>query len=469
MSNRGLPVCALSPDSAPAYRTMKAVSLVTGLQIVGATAIALATIALLLAAFNRGTRHILIAFGTLTGVLAAASWIAVVLEPGRNAAVSAAAATAALAASLGAIAMAVGLERTRQIEHELERGRTMLRSELDGEVRSRVGELERILARARADSSSQLAEQERALAETRRHSVAEAEQSLTEKLAQMLAKTQRDVEERIESWQRDLGHSETAISREVGDLVRGVQGMVQETRARIEADGERIAAESEEQRALIVRLREEMSESIEQALAGNQDELEKFANERRRAIQDIVERLTRREREVMERVEREETEIQRRIQAGAAEIERKHLEQLQRFTERTVSSVSDDHASQFDDAMRDAREEAARRLHRELERGVEAYGRRAQSMLDDRLRELSDESAGKIDARMKAALQEMRERADQSWATLEKRVADFELELRVRLENLAVQTESARSSLEARSRQAPRPPDDLRDEEGASE
>ena len=113
----------------------------------------------------------------------------------------------------------------------------MLRSEIDGEVRSRIGELERILARARADSSSQLAEQERALAETRRHAVAEAEQSLKEKLSQMLAKTQRDVEERVESWQRDLGVSETAISHEVSDLIRGVQGMVQETRARIEADG----------------------------------------------------------------------------------------------------------------------------------------------------------------------------------------------------------------------------------------
>ena len=446
---------------------MEVMSLVTGLQIVGAGAIALAAIALLLAAFSRATRSISVSIAVLTGVLATAGWVAVALRPGRDLAISAAVTTAAFTASLGAIAMAVGLERTRQVERELERGRTMLRSEIDGEVRSRIGELERILARARADSSSQLAEQERALAETRRHSISEAEQSLKEKLAQMLAKTQRDVEERIESWQRDLGHSETAISREVSELVRGVQGMVQETRARIEADGERIAAESEEQRALIVRLREEMSGSIEQALAGNHDELEKFANERRRAIQDIVERLTRREREVMERVEREETEMQRRIQAGAAEIERKHLEQLQRFTERTVSSVSDDHASQFDDAMREAREEAARRLHRELERGVEAYGRRAQAMLDDRLRVLSDESAGKIETRMKGALQEMRERADRSWATLEKRVADFELELRARLENLASETEVRRSPPEARARD--HRVDDLRGSSGVNE
>lgn len=440
---------------------MKSVSLVTGLQIVCLVAIVLAAIALLLAAFGRETRRVAIAFAVLIGILALACWVAVVLRPGRDLTISAVATTAAFSASLGAIAMAVGLDRTRRIEHELERSRSMLRTELDGEVRSRVGELERILARARADSSSQLAEQERAMAETRRHSITEAEQSLKEKLAQMLAKTQREVEERIESWQRDLGNSETAISREVSELIRGVQGTVQQAKARIQVDGERISAESEEHRALIARLREEMSESIEQALAGNHDELEKFANERRRAIQEIVERLTRRERDVMERVEREEVEIQRRIQAGSVEIERKQLEQLQRFTDRTVSSVSDDHASQFENAMTDAREEAARRLHRELERGVEAYNRRAQTMLDDRLRALSAESAGKIEKQLRGALEEMRERAERSWAALEKRVADFELELRARLENLGTETESVRSSLQARARQTHRRPDDL--------
>ena len=413
----------------------------------------MAAVALLLAAFGRGTRRVTIALSVVIGILAATSWVALVLRPGTDLAISAAGTTAAFTASIGAIAMAIGLERTRRIERELERARTTLRSQLDDEVRSRVGELERILARARADSSSQLAEQERALAETRRHAIAEAEQAVQADLAQMLAETQRDVEERIESWQRDLGRSESAISNEVNDLLRGLQGMVQDTKARLQADGERISTDSEEQRALIARLREEMSESIKQALAGNQDELEKFAYERRRAIQDIAERLGRREHEILERVEREEAEVQRRIQTGVDEIERRQLEQLQRFAERTVSSVSDNHASQFDDAMRDAREEAARRLHRELERGIETFSRRAEAMLGDRMLKLSEESASKMKARMNAGLEELRARADRSWATLEKRVADFELELRARLENLGSETESARSALEARLHQ----------------
>jgi hypothetical protein len=441
---------------------MRAVSSVLDLQIVCAASIVLAAVALLLAAFGRGIRRVAIAFSVVIGILAAASWVVLVLRPGSDLAISAAGTTAAFTASIGAIAMTIGLERGRRIEREFERGRTMLRSQLDNEVRSRTGELERILARARADSSSQLAEQERALAETRRHSIAEAEQAVQAKLAQMLAETQHDVEERIESWQRDLGRSENALSQEVSDLVRGLQGMVQETKARLQADGERISAESEEQRALIARLREEMTESIEQALAANRDELDKFANERRRAIQDIAERLGRREHEILERVEREENELQRRIQAGVAEIERRQLEQLQRFAERTVSSVSDDHARQFDDAMRDAREEASRRLHRELERGVEAFSRRAETMLGDRMRTLSDQNASKMKARMNAGLEELHTRADQSWAALEKRVADFELELRARLENLGSESESARSTLEARAHQLHRHLDEPR-------
>jgi hypothetical protein len=443
--------------------------LVNGVQIVCAASIVLAAVALLLAAFARGARRVAVAFSVAIGLLAAASAVALVLRPSTDLAISVAGTTAAFTASIGAIAMMTGLERARRIERELERGRAMLRSMLDKEVGLRVGELERILARARADSSSQLAEQERALTETRRHAIAEAEQAVQANLAQMLTEIQHDVEERIESWQRDLGRSESTLSREVSDLIRGLQGMVQETKARIQSDGERISAESEEQRALIARLREEMSESIEQALASNQDELDKFANERRRAIQDIAERLGRREHELLERVEREEAEAQRRIQAGVAEIERRQLEQLQRFAERTVSSVSDSHASQFEDAMREAREEAARRLHRELERGIGTFSRRAESLLGDRMRTLSDESASKMEARMNAGLEELRERADRSWAALEKRVADFELELRARLENLSAETESARSALAARAQRPQHRLDEPRNDTGPLE
>ena len=116
--------------------------------------------------------------------------------------------------------------------------------------------------------------------------------------------------------------------------------------------------------------------------------------------------------------------------------------------------------------MRDAREEAARRLHRELERGVETFSRRAEAMLGDRMRTLSDENARKMEARMNAGLEEQRGRAEQSWAALEKRVGDFELELRARLENLGSEAENTRSALRARVHELQHRLDELRNDSG---
>jgi hypothetical protein len=53
---------------------------------------------------------------------------------------------------------------------------------------------------------------------------------------------------------------------------------------------------------------------------------------------------------------------------------------------------------------------------------------------------------------MNSGLQELSAQAEQRWAALEKRVADFELELRARLQNLGSETEGTRQALEARVR-----------------
>jgi gas vesicle protein len=429
---------------------MRAVSAVSAFQIVFAASVALAAIVLIAAAYGHGRRIVGVVLSTAIGIAAAAAWIAFALQRKDSLAMSAGGITASFIASIGTLATISGLQRNRRLEREFERGRTQLRAMIDAEVQQRGGELERILARARADSSSQLAEQERGLAETRTHAIAEAEQTVHQKLAQMLSETQHEIEERIVGWRRDMGRTENAISREVAELQRGLQELVQQTKARVASDGERVATESEEYRASIGRLRGEMTEAIEQALSGNQDELEKFANERRRAIQDITERLRRREQELVERIEREETELQRRIQAGVAEIERRQLEQLRRFMERAASSFSEEHASQFEDSIRTAREEGARRLNRELERAIETYSRQAQTLLGERSRLLGDEADKKMEARLNATLDELRDRGEKTWSVLEKRVGDFEIELRARLETLGSEAESARGSLEAR-------------------
>jgi hypothetical protein len=441
---------------------MKAVSAVSAFQIVFAASIVLAAIALFTAAYGRGLRGVGVGLATVIGIAAAANWIAFAVQQDHALAMSAGGTTAAFIASIGTLAMIIGLQRGRQVERELERGRAQLRAMIDTEASQRSGELERILARARADSSSQMAEQERGLAETRRHALAEAEQAVHQKLAQMLAEAQHEIEERIISMRGDLGRTENVLSREVSDLLRKLQEFVRDAKSRIESDGERITTESDEQRASIARVRVEMGEAIEKALAENRDELEKFANERRRAIQDIAERLGRREQEVVERIAREETEAQRRIQSGVAEIERRQLEQLRRFVERAVSSVSDENANHFEDAMRVAREEAARRLTRELDRAVETYSRQGQAILGERSRLLGEDAQKKMEARFDATLDEIHERGEKAWSALEKRVADFEIELRARLETLGSDAESARTSLESRIHELHRRLEELR-------
>src|SRR2546421_220014 len=65
------------------------------------------------------------------------------------------------------------LRTTRRVDEQLVRAQARLSSQIAREVDERNAELERTLARARADSISLLAEQERRIAEERRSSALE--------------------------------------------------------------------------------------------------------------------------------------------------------------------------------------------------------------------------------------------------------------------------------------------------------
>ena len=57
-------------------------------------------------------------------------------------------------------------------------------------------------------------------------------------------------------------------------------------------------------------------------------------SERRRALQEVADRLRRRERDLRERIDHEETEAVQRIQVRFEDVERRQVEQLQRAVER---------------------------------------------------------------------------------------------------------------------------------------
>ena len=63
-------------------------------------------------------------------------------------------------------------------------------------------------------------------------------------------------------------------------------------------------------------------------------ELEAHVAERRRALQEVAERLHRREQEIQEQIEREQTEASQRVAAQLQEVEHRQVEQLRRVVAR---------------------------------------------------------------------------------------------------------------------------------------
>jgi hypothetical protein len=409
------------------------------LQIVFAASLPLAGALLALAVLTRISRWLLITGCAVLAAAALGCWVVFALGPTRGLAVSAGGTSACLIVGLAALASTRALLRMRRIDQELERGRIELRTLIDQEVAERTTELEQALAMARADSSSQLAAEEREFAERRRRAVSDLQQAASRRLGDLLMETQREVEERVDGWRRDLERTQGVLAEQLAKLVEQQQTALRETERKLQADSERVASESQEQRAMIVRLRDELQQSAVQAAATAQAELESHANERRRALTEITERLVRREQELRAQIEREEIELKRRIQAGAEEIQRRQLDQLQRGIERAAQRFVDAATAELEGSMRTTRDQAARRLGRELDRATENFGRQAQALLSERSREIENAAKQRLERKLAEALKDLGSHTDGALAGLEQRLARLEGELRRPARSLGIE------------------------------
>jgi hypothetical protein len=245
--------------------------------------------------------------------------------------------------------LARAVAQERRVEQEIGRAEERLSQLIAAEVEERARELEHTLARARADSISLLAEEERRIAENHRALVAEREHASGVKLVATLAETQQKIEQRLAEWRQDLEHTLTRLQQEVGRVGERQKELIAESEARIAVDAERIAAESEEQREAVARLREELERTTRAALASAGAELESHAQERRRAVEELADRLRRREHSVREHIEREEAEAAARIQSGFADVERRQVEALERGVERATTRLAEAAVLQFAD------------------------------------------------------------------------------------------------------------------------
>jgi gas vesicle protein len=353
-------------------------------------------------------------------------------------------------AAFGWIALRKGTARARDVDRSLAEARAELDRLVAQEVEQRATELERLLSRARADSLSQLAEEERRIAAERRSVVVEREREAGTRLAEALATVQRQVEQRIRDWRDDLDRTQATLTTQVTRLGDKQRELVAKLDARLAAEGQRLAAETDEQKAEVARLRSELEKTLADSVASVTGELDAHSAERRRALREVAETLDQRERALGERISREETEAASRIQAAYADVERRQTEKLARVVDRASERFAEAASVQFETTVKAAREDAARRLGRELDRAVEQFTREAEGVLAEQLAHAGDAGATRLEKKLSRITAALERQRDEFLGALERRLLDVEQDVKQRLEAMSSEGEAEREVLEGR-------------------
>jgi hypothetical protein len=287
---------------------------------------------------------------------------------------------AVVAGSLAVIAaLALALRRARRMAAEgrrlAESARAELRQVVAEETASHKDEIRHTLARERAESVSVLAADERRMAEEHRAEFAERERQAGDALAHALAGEERRLEERLRGFTEDLERAQTHIEDQLRRFEQRSNDAIAAITARIEADASEIGSAADEQRRTVHRLREELGRVASQSVSEALDELEAQTLERRRALEEITERLRTRETAVAESIERAETDVRARLDILLVEWEKRQTDRLERVTEREIERHAQIASLAFDERMREIKETATTQLRRELDRAIEALSR----------------------------------------------------------------------------------------------
>ena len=420
--------------------------------IVFAAGIAVAALALAGAATRKLPRPGIVALTALESCATVTAWLVFAFRHShpRELAVAAGGLTGCVLASAAAVALQRVLHRGEQIDAHLGEVQARLRELVEHEVAERAADLERTLARARADSVSQLVEEQRKLSEDHRREFAERERAIAASLTEALTETQAQVEQRLTGWAQDLDRAAEVTKLRIAELAQRQKQLVADAEARLIADSDRLAAESDELRSAVQRIRAELEKALEDSLAAARTEIESHGAERRRALHELDDRMRRRERELLERIEHEEAEAAQRIQAGFEDVQRKQIEALERIVARATVSYSEEASQQFAGIVKSSREDAARRLSRELDRSVEVFAREAEAVLAERLAHVGDAGAQRLERRLAEATDALERRRDERLGTLDTRIEELEADVRRRLDDLGADAEAERAVIEAR-------------------
>jgi chromosome segregation ATPase len=278
--------------------------------------------------------------------------------------------------------------------------RRAVRAAAEEEAARAAEHLRVAVSRTHADSLSAYVAEERRLSDERRGELAVRERELSERLAEMVAAVERRAEERLRAWEADLERAQRALEGDVSALEHHHKQRIAVVEARIEAEAAELGATSEQQRASALRLREELESTTRDALAEALEELQLQADDRRRSLDDVTERLRQHEHAVSEQIDRAETEARARIDATFEELAHRQVVELERATAREVDRLSEAAALEFENRMKAIREEAANRLRDELDRTAESFMRRADGLIAAELQQAADVAIRKLEDRI---------------------------------------------------------------------
>jgi hypothetical protein len=275
-----------------------------------------------------------------------------------------------------------------------------VRAAAEEETANQIEQLRVSISRAHADLMSTYATEERKISDQRRGELTVRERELSDGLAEMVAAVERRAEERLRAWEADLERAQRALEGEVQKLEQRQRQEIAKVEAKIEAEAHELGTTADQQRAAAMRLREELEHTARDALTQALDELQTQADDRRRAIDDVMERIRQHEHAVAEQVDRAESDARDRIEAAFVELERRQVAELERETAREVERLSAAGALEFENRMKAIREEAAVRLREELDRTTETFLRRADGLIADQLQQAADAASARLDDRI---------------------------------------------------------------------
>src|SRR5205085_4809502 len=206
---------ALKPPS-----TMGRMSLETGFDIAFAAGAVLAAAAVAASITARAGRRLLVTVTTVLVAAAVAGWVAYAIRHNhpRELAVASGGLTICSLAAATSLLVARMLALAAATETHIAAARAQLGELVAREAEDRAAELERTLSRARADSVSALAEEERRIAEERRATFFERGQHLAASLTASLSEAQTQTAQRLADWRADLERDADASRQRITEL-----------------------------------------------------------------------------------------------------------------------------------------------------------------------------------------------------------------------------------------------------------